>query len=140
MEEGILILVQPETTIVPTTTTPSLDATLEDLGVDVRVEETPLWKSSVKSVIMRMQSQLERGMMLKVDYIETDSLPIFYRNWFFTTKNFLANFFYQIYFTKNLFTKTNLICQFKLCIFRNDFFGMKLIACSTIFNIFFIGI
>jgi hypothetical protein len=80
MEEGILILVQPETTIVPTTTTPSLDATLEDLGVDVRVEETPLWKSSVKSVIMRMQSQLERGMMLKVDYIETDSLPIFYRN------------------------------------------------------------
>jgi hypothetical protein len=80
MEEGILILVQPETTIVPTTTTPSLDATLEDLGVDVRVEETPLWKSSVESVIMRMQSQLERGMMLKVDYIETDSLPIFYRN------------------------------------------------------------
>jgi hypothetical protein len=80
MEEGILILVQLETTIVLTTTTPSLDATLEDLGVDVRVEETPLWKSSVKSVIMRMQSQLERGMMLKVDYIETDSLPIFYRN------------------------------------------------------------
>jgi hypothetical protein len=80
MEEGILILVQLETTIVLTTTTPSLDATLEDLGVDVRVEETPLWKSSVESVIMRMQSQLERGMMLKVDYIETDSLPIFYRN------------------------------------------------------------
>jgi hypothetical protein len=40
MEEGILIMVQPETTTIPTTTAPSLDATMEDLGVDVRVEET----------------------------------------------------------------------------------------------------
>jgi hypothetical protein len=80
MEEGISILVQPETTIVHATIPPSLDATLEDLGVDVRVEETPLWKNSVESVIMRTQSQLKRGMMLKVDYIETGSLPIFYRN------------------------------------------------------------
>jgi hypothetical protein len=31
---------QPETTIIPPTTTPSLATTMEDLGVDVRIEET----------------------------------------------------------------------------------------------------
>jgi len=40
MEGGILILVQLETTTIPTTSTPSLDATTEDLRVDVRVAET----------------------------------------------------------------------------------------------------
>jgi hypothetical protein len=34
MGEGISILVQPETTTVHTTTTPNLDATMEDLGVE----------------------------------------------------------------------------------------------------------
>ncbi len=39
MEGGTLILVQSKTIVVPTTTTPSLIATMENLGVDVRVEE-----------------------------------------------------------------------------------------------------
>jgi hypothetical protein len=39
MEGAILILVQPETIVVPIATTPSLVAVTKGLGVDVRIEE-----------------------------------------------------------------------------------------------------
>jgi hypothetical protein len=39
MEGGTLILIQSKTIAIPTTTTPSLVATMENLGVDVTVEE-----------------------------------------------------------------------------------------------------
>jgi len=40
MEEGTLILVQPKPIDVLVTITPSLATTMEDFGVDVKVEET----------------------------------------------------------------------------------------------------
>ncbi len=40
MEGGILILIEPNPTMTLIVVTPSLDATMVDLGVDVRVEET----------------------------------------------------------------------------------------------------
>ncbi len=67
----------------------------------------------------------------------------FYGNQFFTIILLNPFFPYQISFidftiSKNLFTETNLYYRFSLCIFMTNFFGIKLIAYSTIFY-FFLG-
>jgi len=61
--------------------------------------------------------------MLKVDFINI--LP-------------KSIFSYQIYSTKNFFTKTELYYQFTLCIFMTNFFWIKLTTYSIVFY-FFLG-
>ncbi len=65
----------------------------------------------------------------------------FYRNWIFARILLKSNFplkqIYRISSIKNLITKTDFYYQFRMCIFRSNFFGIRFTTCFTVSNFLF---